>query len=262
MTESLRPFCFLVVMLLAVFAYSLLASALYPVLNLTDELDIYIFNKWILVVLIGLALVGLGLVRKAGLVADANWRTLPLYWPMAVVAGLLWAGVESRPSVEVIVKSIVFCLAVGISEEVMFRGLVFHWFRAFSVRKIIVISAGSFAFIHFAVGMFSAIDPLVIVGQAFLAFALGLIFAAARARDISVVIPILVHAGFDVLVVAAQGSVSETLDQSAEVGNGMLFIAALVLVWGVWLLWRAEASAAGEKVGVTRAAHEASRTTS
>ncbi len=94
----------------------------------------------------------------------------------------------------------------------MFRGLVFHWFRARPVRTIIVISDTSFALIHLAVGLSSEIHPQVILGQAILALALGLIFAAARARDVSIVIPILIHALFDVLVVSAQGSISQTLD--------------------------------------------------
>jgi hypothetical protein len=72
---------YLALMLLAVYAYSLFARALYPVLGLTEELDIYIFNKWLLVVLLGGVVLGLGLRREAGLIARANWRTLPLYWP-------------------------------------------------------------------------------------------------------------------------------------------------------------------------------------
>ena len=241
MPRAAKPFMYLAVMLLAVFAYSIFARALYPLLGLTAELDIYIFNKWLLVLLLGGVVLGLGLRREAGLITRANWRTLPLYWPMAVLAGLMWAGVDGLPSAEVFTKTVVFCIAVGITEEVMFRGLVFHWFQALSVRKIIVISATSFAFIHFAVGMSSEIASQVILGQALLAFALGLIFAAARARDVSVVIPIIVHAVFDVLVVSAQGSVSDTLDEGAQAGAGMLIVLLFVLAWGLWLLWKAGA---------------------
>jgi membrane protease YdiL (CAAX protease family) len=191
------------------------------------------------VVLLGGVVLGLGLRREAGLIARANWRTLPLYWPMAVIVVLVWAGADSLPSVEVFTKTVIFCIAVGITEEVMFRGLVFYWFRALSVRTIIVVSAASFAFIHLAVGLTSEIHPLVILGQGFLAFSLGLIFAAARARDVSVVIPILAHTGLDVLVVSAQGGISQTLDDNSQAAAGLLFIGSIVLAWGLWLLWKA-----------------------
>jgi len=239
MSQSAKPFMQLALMLLAVYVYSILVSDLYALLGLRAELDIYMFNKWLLLLLLGGVVLGLGLRREAGLVARANWRTLPLYWPMAAMAALLWAGADGLPSADVFAKTVIFCIAVGITEEVMFRGLVFHWFRALPVRRIILISAGSFAFIHLAVGLTSRFDPQIIIGQALLAFSLGLIFAAARARDVSVVIPILAHAGLDVLVVSAQGSISDTLDNEAQAAAGMLFILSIVLGWGLWLLWKA-----------------------
>ena len=238
MAQSEKPYLYLVLMLVVVYAYSVVARMLYGPLGLTEELDIYVFNKWLLVLLLGCVVFGLRLRRAAGLVPGANWRTLPLYRPMALMAGLVWAGADGLPSAEVLTKATIFCAAVGISEEVMFRGLVFHWFRDRSVRTVIVISATSFAFIHLAVGLSSTLPVEAIVGQAFLAFALGLIFAAARARDVSVLIPILVHAGLDIAVIAAQGSVSETLDSEAANASGLVVIATIVLAWGLWLLWR------------------------
>lgn len=242
MSSSEKPYLYLALMLVAVYAYSIFAQSLYPLLDLIDELDIYVFNKWLLVLLLGAVVFGFRMRRSAGLVARANWRTLPLYWPMALMAGLVWAGANGLPGTEVLVKTVIFCIAVGITEEVMFRGLVFHWFRQHSVRMVIVISAASFAFIHLAVGLSSTFPTEVIVGQAFLAFSLGLIFAAARARDTSVLIPIIIHAGLDILVVSAQGGVSETLDNEAAAASGLLVIAAIVLAWGLWLLWRAGAA--------------------
>lgn len=239
MSQSAKPFMHLALMLLAFYAYSFLARALYPVLGLTAELDIYIFNKWLLLLLLAGVVLGLGLRREAGLIARANWRTLPLYWPLALIVVLLWAGADGLPSAEVFTKTVIFCVAVGITEEVMFRGLVFHWFRAQPIRTIIVVSAASFAFIHLVLGLSSELPLEVVLGQAFLAFPIGLIFAAARARDVSVVIPILAHAVFDVLIVSAQGGISDTLDSDVESGAGMLFIVFIVLAWGLWLLWKA-----------------------
>ena len=239
MPRSAKPFMYLASMLLAFYAYSMLARTLYPVLGLTEELDIYIFNKWLLLLLVGGAVLWLGSHRQVGLVAHANWKTLPLYWPMAVIAILTWAGAKGLPDGATFAKIVTFCIAVGIAEEVLFRGLVFHWFRVLPVRRIIIISAASFALIHLAVGLSSDFNPTVILGQAVLAFALGLIFAAARARDVSILIPILAHIVFDVLVISAQGGVSQTLDEESQAAAGLLLIGAMVLAWGFWLLWKA-----------------------
>jgi membrane protease YdiL (CAAX protease family) len=88
--------------------------------------------------------------RQAGLVAQVNWRTLPLYWPIALILGLIWLGPLTLPSVTDAAKILVLCVAVGISEELMFRGLVFHWFRKLPVRYLLLASAGSFGAMHLA----------------------------------------------------------------------------------------------------------------
>ncbi len=254
MSGTTRPFSYLALMLLAFYAYSFMARALYPILDLTAELDIYIFNKWLLMILLIVILAALGLRREAGLIPKANWSTLPLYWPMGVIVLLLFAGANDLPTAEVVVKTTIFCIAVGFTEEVMFRGLVFYWFKALSIRKIILISATSFAFIHFILGLSSEFPVEVIFGQAVFAFSGGLIFAAARARDVSVVIPILVHAVLDIMVVSAQGGISQTLDTEAQAPAGMLFIVAMLLAWGLWLLWKSgsptRGSFAGESLAV------------
>ncbi len=248
MTRFAKPFVFLAVMLLAVLLYGVLASGLGPMLGLTAELDVYIVNKWLMVLLLVGVVLALGVRREAGLVARVNWRTLPLYWPMAVILGLLWLGADELPSIEVFAKILIFCIAVGISEELMFRGLVFHWFRELPVRGIVLVSAAAFGSVHL-VGLASQIHPAVILAQAYFAFALGIIFASARARDVSIVLPILVHAAFDVVALSAKGSVSATFENVPQAVTGMLFAGTIALAWGAYLIWKLDGTKAR---GVTR----------
>lgn len=237
MTQFAKPLIFLALMMLSVLLYSLLAGEFRPVLGLTSELDYYIVNKWLLAILLLGAVLSAGLRRQAGLVAQVNWRTLPLYWPMALILGLIWLGSESLPSVIDAAKILVFCIAVGISEELMFRGLLFHWFRGLSPRSVVLVSASAFGAMHLA-GLGTEMHPAVVLAQAYFAFALGVIFAGARVRDVSILLPIAVHAVFDFLAVSAKGSVSQTFENVEQMVTGMLIAGTIALAWGLFLLWR------------------------
>ena len=183
------------------------------------------------------AVLGTGMRRQTGLIAQVNWRTLPLYWPMALILGFIWLGSENLPGVTDAIKILVFCVAVGIAEELMFRGLVFHWFRQLPLRGVVLVSASSFGAMHLA-GLASEIHPAVILSQVYFAFAVGLVFAGARARDVSILLPIAVHAGFDFLAISAKGSVSQTFENVEQIVTGMLFAGTIALLWGLFLLWR------------------------
>lgn len=237
MSKFAKPLIFLALMMLSVLVYSLIAPEMRPVLGLTSELDYYIANKWLLALLLVGAVLAAGLRRQAGLVAKANCRTLPLYWPMALIAGLAWLGAENAPSATDATKIFVFCIAIAIGEELMFRGLVFHWFRRLHPRGVVLVSAVSFGAMHL-VGLASEIHPAVILSQAYFAFALGVIFAGARARDVSILLPIAVHAGFDFFAISARGSVSQTFENVEQMVTGMLFTGTIALTWGLFLLWR------------------------
>src|SRR5210317_2304632 len=108
MTQLAKPLIFLALMMLSVFLYSLPMAELRPVLGLTSELDYYIVNKWLLAILVLGAVLSTGLRRQAGLVAQVNWRTLPLYWPMALILVLIWLGSQNPPSATDAAKIFVF----------------------------------------------------------------------------------------------------------------------------------------------------------
>ena len=237
MNKFAKPLLYLALMMLSVLLYSLLAADLRPTLGLTSELDYYIANKWLFAILLLGAVLSAGLRRQAGLVAQVNWRTLPLYWPMALILGLIWLGSQNPPGVADATKILIVCIAVGIGEELMFRGLVFHWFRRLSPRGVVLVSASSFGAMHLA-GLVTDTHPAVILSQVYFAFAVGLVFAGARARDVSILLPIAVHAGFDFLAVSAKGSVSKTFENVDEMVTGMLIAGTVALVWGLFLLWQ------------------------
>ena len=174
MNKFNKPLTYLALMLLAIVLYSFVAAELIAPLDLTSELDTYIVNKWLLVVLVLGFVVIAGLRREAGLVAKANWRTLPLYWPMYLLGALAWLGAAGTPSAVDAAKMLIFCIAVGITEEVMFRGLVFHWFRELPVRYVVLISAAGFGSAHL-MGFAADMHPAVVLSQVYLAFSFGVI---------------------------------------------------------------------------------------
>ena len=64
---------------------------------------------------------------------------------MAVIAGLtLTTGINTDTSGSMLAILFMTVLAGIFIEELMFRGLVFHWFREVSVRKQILISGFGF----------------------------------------------------------------------------------------------------------------------
>ena len=133
----------------------------------------------------------------------------------------------------------------------MFRGLVFHWFRRLPPRGVVLVSAGAFGAMHLA-GLVTEFHPAVILSQAYFAFAVGLIFAGARIRDVSILLPIAVHAVFDFIALSARGGVSQTFENVEQMVVGMLFAGTIALAWGLFLLWRLKGM---EKTTEHRSAH-------
>jgi membrane protease YdiL (CAAX protease family) len=117
---------------------------------------------------------------------------------------------------------------------------VFYWFRDLSVRKQILISALGFGGLHL-LGLRSGIEPAVIFSQIYMAASFGIIFGYARARDYSIMIPILVHFTFNFITLGAKGGVHEAASSAPveQMVIGMLTMGTLTWVWGGYLLWKA-----------------------
>ena len=188
---------------LAMFLFNEAMSLVKPVFEPVTQMGFLMINKTIFAIGLLIVVYALRLQRQCGLVFKANWHTLPLYWPMAVIAGAtLTTGINTDTSGSMLAIIFLTVLAGSFGEELMFRGLVFHWFRDLSVRKQILISAFGFGGLHL-LGLTSGIEPAVIFAQIYLAASFGIIFGYARARDYSMMIPIMVHIVFNFITLGS-----------------------------------------------------------
>ena len=240
---------------IAVFLFREALDLVKPLLEPITKMDFMMMDKVIFAIGLLILVYTLKLQRQCGLVFKANWRTLPLYWPLALIVVLtLTTGVNTDTSGLTLAKIFLTMLAVGVGEELMFRGLVFHWFRDVSVRKQILISAFSFGGIHL-LGLTSSIDTAIILSQVYFAAAVGVIFGYARARDFSIMIPIMVHGLFDFITLGSKGGVAEAASSvpTAQVVIGVLTVGTIAWAWGIFLLLKA-----GKKSNLTSPASNVS----
>jgi membrane protease YdiL (CAAX protease family) len=226
----------LVLLLVATTAYSHLVRPLG--LYVGSETFYYLLNKGLLAVLLLVFVAMTGQLRAAGLAGGMNLRTLPDYWPMFLLMALILAGPVSPPETGMLLALAGIAVSVGFAEELMFRGLVFHWFRDQSVRRQILISALAFGGAHLG-GLLVTDAAAVIVAQSIFASGVGAIIASARARDRSIWLPIVIHAGFDFAAFAAAGSVGGVLVDSPATVVRLLVAAIIVWLWAARLIWRA-----------------------
>jgi len=232
---------FLFSLYLAMFLFNEAMSLVKPIFEPVTQMGFMMINKTIFAAGLLILVYALKIQRQCGLVFKVNWRTLPLYWPMALIAGLtLTTGINTDTSGSMLAIIFLTVLVGVFGEELMFRGLVFHWFRDVSVRKQILISGFSFGGLHL-IGLFSSIDYAVILAQVYFAAGLGVTLGYARARDYSIMIPIMTHVIFNLIVLGGKGGVVEAASTAPteQVVIGMLAVGTFTWAWGGFLLWKA-----------------------
>ena len=203
----------------------------------------YLVNKGGLAALLLAYVLATRQVRAAGLSGGVNLRTLPVYWPIFLLMVLILLGPVAPPGPAELAALAIIAVCVGFAEELMFRGLVFHWFRDLPVRRTIVISAVAFGAAHLA-GLLVSDAVAVILAQSVFASAVGAIMACARARDRSIWLPIAVHACFDFAAFAAAGSIGGALEDSPATVVRLLVPGLVMWLWAGWLIRRTPADAA------------------
>jgi membrane protease YdiL (CAAX protease family) len=226
---------------LAMFLFNEALYLVKPLFEPITKMGFMMINKVIFAAGLLIFVYTLKIQRQCGLVLKANWRTLPLYWPMAVIAGAtLTTGINTDTSGSMFAILFMTVLAGIFIEELMFRGLVFHWFREVSVRKQILISAFTFGGLHL-LGLRTNIDPTIIFAQVYFVAGLGITVAYARARDYSIMLPIMVHFVFDFITIGSKGGVENAAATATpeQMVVGILAVGTIAWVWGGFLLWKA-----------------------
>ena len=226
---------------LAMFLFDRAFDLVKPLLEPMSNMALMMINKTIFAILLLIYVYSSKIQRQCGLVFKVNWRTLPLYWPMALIAGLtLTTGINTDTSGSMLAIIFMTVLSGIFVEELMFRGIVFHWFNEVSVRKRILISGFSFGGLHL-IGLASSIDPVIILAQINLAASFGVIFAYARAKDYSIMMSIMVHFVFNFITIGSKGGVVEGASSGSteQVVISMLAVSIITWAWGGFLLWKA-----------------------
>ncbi len=157
-----------------------------------------------------------------------NLRDLRLLWLPALVLFLLLLILlfTGLPPAQVLMFVIINTLLVGISEELMFRGILFHGASSsFGIWRTVWITAVLFGLVHalngFITGNFTAA-----AGQAFFAGMFGVWTVALRVRLDTIIPVIIIHWLWDCL-----------LFLTGFLGGMLVFPFALVLfIYGLWLL--------------------------
>ncbi len=226
----------LVLLLVATTAYGQLFAL--AVSGIESETGYYLLNKGLLAALLLAYVFATRQVRAAGLVAQADPRTLPDYAPLFLLMALILLGPVA--SVEPLTLAMLagVSISVGFAEELMFRGLVFHWFRDQPVRRQVLISAFAFGGAHL-LGLLVVDAVAVIVAQSIFASGVGAVLACARARDRSIWLPVIVHAAFDFVALAAAGGIGSALEDSPDTVIRLLVSGLIIWVWAAWLIRRA-----------------------
>jgi len=185
--------------------------------------------------------------RELGLKAGQNWHLLWL--PALFVLVFLGVGVAfGLPPTQMIVFALVNSLLVGVSEELMFRGIIFRGALAqpqFKVWPAIWFTAILFGAVH-ALNGFMTGDFLAGLSQALTAMMSGLWLHAIRLRTKSLYPAMLIHGLWDFslfVFVTSLGLAGATAaaPSTAEPSLVQQLVAPLILplplfLYGLWLL--------------------------
>ena len=170
-----------------------------------------------------------------GLKGPDRWRDMRLLWLPVVVLILIWMVAESSglPEGRVFWFIMINTLLVGISEELMFRGILFYGAASkFDWRRAVWITALVFGLIHALNGLITG-DIGAAVLQALLASLFGVWTVALRLR-LNTVIPLMILHwlwDFGVFSLSAPGGVTTIF----SAGLPILF-AIILFLYGLWLL--------------------------
>ncbi|NJN96832.1 MAG: CPBP family intramembrane metalloprotease [Anaerolineales bacterium] len=164
----------------------------------------------------------------------------PALFILAFMAGGIASGL---PPAQVILFVLINTLLVGVSEELMFRGIVF-WaaLPRFSLWTAIWISSILFGGVHTLNALMTG-DYIAGVGQAMQAALFGVWITAIRLRTHSILPAMLIHGLWDFSIFLLTASAAATAASSTNIEPGAIqkLIAPVLLelplfLYGLWLL--------------------------
>ncbi|HMQ54605.1 MAG TPA: type II CAAX endopeptidase family protein [Anaerolineae bacterium] len=177
---------------------------------------------------------------KAPQPASSSWR---LGWPAALfILAFVGIGVAGGlPPAQVVFFVLINTLLVGVSEELMFRGIMF-WtaLPRFSIWPAIWITSLLFGGVHTLNALMTG-DTIAGVGQALQATLFGVWITAIRLRTRSILPAMLIHGLWDFSVFLMGASAAAAASADIEPGAAQKLIGPVLLelplfLYGLWLL--------------------------
>jgi membrane protease YdiL (CAAX protease family) len=173
-------------------AYLILANT--TILKITgfSTLDAYIVYKVGFAILLLVGVIFTHTTKEVGTSLNLNVGVIKYLWLFGVFAciqiGVNGFNVDST----MFIKYLILAIAIGVIEEVIFRGILFNMLKGRSQIKIVLISASAFASIHL-VNLFGGMNPWFVVLQIFAAFSIGLMLGVARLKDTTIWMIVIAH---------------------------------------------------------------------
>ncbi len=228
-----RPARFAIVLLVAIIVvYIPAVGVIVRMLDLSSTLLVVLAD-------VPLALAGLlVLARRGGLraagVEPQPWRrafalTAPLFLPAAVTLALALRFGGSWAPGRVLVFALL-ALLVGVTEEVLFRGVLYAALRRFGVGRAVIGSALVFGLVHL-LNITQGAGLLVTLLQVLYAFALGCAFAAGLEAGGRLLPIIAAHAATDLFAFISDGGVANGPDHTTLVA---IITVAYIVVFGIY----------------------------
>jgi len=183
--------------------------------------------------------------RELGLNAAQDWHLL-LFPGLFVLIFLVIAFILGLPPIEMIIFALINSMLVGISEELMFRGIIFRGVLSqagYRIWSAIWITAILFGVVHVLNGFITG-NFITALAQALMAIMSGIWFHAIRIRTRSIYPAMLIHGlwDFSLFVFATSlASVKIASESSADTSMMAKLLLPLILsmplfIYGLWLL--------------------------
>jgi membrane protease YdiL (CAAX protease family) len=175
---------------------------------------------------------------QLGLVAPASWRAArPVV--IAVALLLILATANGLPTTSVLLFLVINSMAVGISEELAFRGVVLRaLLGSCSIRRAVLISAIAFGAVHSLNALMTG-EVVPALMQSCIAVGMGMWAANIRIRTGSLYPSILLHGLWDLALLIVISGVAGSPISIAVSALAIIFAIGLG-VWG----WRSVSSPA------------------